>query len=113
MRRWTSRQLREPNTRSQPLSTRRASRLVRSAGRLPNVITIDDADDPRLDPYRSLRARESAEVLWAEGPTVVERLLGSAADGAVAAAHACSACTPRRSMLRSRTTPCSWPISER
>jgi tRNA G18 (ribose-2'-O)-methylase SpoU len=54
-----------------------ASRLVRCAGRLPIVITIDDADDPRLDPYRSLRARESTEVLWAEGPTVVERLLGS------------------------------------
>ena len=41
------------------------------------MITIDDADDPRLDPSRSLRARESTEVLWAEGPTVVERLLGS------------------------------------
>ena len=41
------------------------------------VIRIDDADDPRLDPYRALRARESTDVLWAEGPTVVERLLGS------------------------------------
>jgi tRNA G18 (ribose-2'-O)-methylase SpoU len=39
---------------------------------------IDDAGDPRLDPYRSLRARESADVLWAEGPTVVERLIASA-----------------------------------
>jgi tRNA G18 (ribose-2'-O)-methylase SpoU len=38
---------------------------------------IDDAIDPRLDPYRSLRARESDEVLWAEGPTVVERLIAS------------------------------------
>jgi tRNA G18 (ribose-2'-O)-methylase SpoU len=33
------------------------------------------ADDARLDPFRSLRGRESREVLWAEGPTVVERLL--------------------------------------
>ncbi len=41
------------------------------------MIRIDDASDRRLDPYRSLRARESAEVLWAEGPTVVERLLRS------------------------------------
>lgn len=40
-----------------------------------DVIRIDDADDPRLDPYRALRARESTDVLWAEGPTVVERLL--------------------------------------
>ncbi len=41
------------------------------------MIRIDDAGDQRLDPYRALRARESTEVLWAEGPTVVERLLGS------------------------------------
>jgi tRNA G18 (ribose-2'-O)-methylase SpoU len=41
------------------------------------VIRIDAAADPRVDPYRALRARESTDVLWAEGPTVVERLLGS------------------------------------
>jgi tRNA G18 (ribose-2'-O)-methylase SpoU len=50
---------------------------ARPAGRLTRVIDIGEADDPRLDPYRSLRARESKDVLWAEGPTVVERLLGS------------------------------------
>lgn len=41
------------------------------------MIPIASADDVRLDPYRSLRARESNEVLWAEGPTVVERLFTS------------------------------------
>ena len=41
----------------------------------PTVLT--DAADPRADGYRALRARESGEVLWAEGPTVVERLLSS------------------------------------
>jgi tRNA G18 (ribose-2'-O)-methylase SpoU len=40
-------------------------------------VRVDDADDPRLDPYRALRARESGDVLWAEGPTVVERLFAS------------------------------------
>jgi tRNA G18 (ribose-2'-O)-methylase SpoU len=40
-------------------------------------IRITDAADLRLDAYRSLRGRESSEVLWAEGPTVVERLLAS------------------------------------
>lgn len=38
---------------------------------------VTDPLDPRVDGFRSLRAKESAEVLWAEGPTVVERLLGS------------------------------------
>jgi tRNA G18 (ribose-2'-O)-methylase SpoU len=38
---------------------------------------ISDAADQRLDAYRSLRGRESGDVLWAEGPTVVERLLAS------------------------------------
>ncbi|MGE0139130.1 MAG: TrmH family RNA methyltransferase [Ilumatobacteraceae bacterium] len=38
---------------------------------------VDDAADPRVDDFRSLRARESGEVLWAEGPTVVERLVAS------------------------------------
>lgn len=41
------------------------------------LIGIDDPDDARLDEYRHLRARESADVLWAEGPTVVERLISS------------------------------------
>lgn len=40
-------------------------------------IAIADASDPRVDGYRALRARESRDVLWAEGPTVVERLLAS------------------------------------
>lgn len=39
------------------------------------VHLVHDAADTRLDPYRTLRARESRDVLWAEGPTVVERLL--------------------------------------
>jgi tRNA G18 (ribose-2'-O)-methylase SpoU len=38
---------------------------------------VGDADDVRLDPYRALRARESTDVLWAEGPTVVQRLIAS------------------------------------
>jgi tRNA G18 (ribose-2'-O)-methylase SpoU len=41
------------------------------------MIQVADAADPRLDAYRSLRARESDDVLWAEGPTVVERLYSS------------------------------------
>jgi tRNA G18 (ribose-2'-O)-methylase SpoU len=41
------------------------------------MIPIDDADDLRLDVYRSLRGRESSDVLWAEGPTVVQRLCSS------------------------------------
>ena len=41
------------------------------------MIWIDDPDDPRVGEYRRLRGRESDEVLWAEGPTVVERLLSS------------------------------------
>ncbi len=42
------------------------------------MITISDPDDPLVDQFRALRARESREVLWAEGPTVVSRLLTSA-----------------------------------
>lgn len=42
---------------------------------MPHEISV--AADPRVDEYRSLRARESRELLWAEGPTVVERLLRS------------------------------------
>ena len=38
---------------------------------------MTEADDPRLDDYRNLRGREHDDVLWAEGPTVVERLLAS------------------------------------
>jgi tRNA G18 (ribose-2'-O)-methylase SpoU len=41
------------------------------------MVPIDDPADPRVDAYRHLRARESAEVLWAEGPTVLARLLAS------------------------------------
>jgi tRNA G18 (ribose-2'-O)-methylase SpoU len=41
------------------------------------VITITDPDDPLMDDFRALRARESRDVLWAEGPVVVERLLSS------------------------------------
>jgi tRNA G18 (ribose-2'-O)-methylase SpoU len=41
------------------------------------MIHITDPDDPRLDGYRALQGRESTEVLWAEGPTVVERLIMS------------------------------------
>lgn len=46
---------------------------------LPTVPTqhVVDPADPRLDEYRDLRARESHDLLWAEGPTVVERLLAS------------------------------------
>ncbi len=44
----------------------------------PAVVQVSDPADPQLDQYRGLRARESREVLWAEGPTVVERLLDSA-----------------------------------
>jgi len=49
------------------------TRTVRAA----EPVIITDATDPRADGYRALRARESGEVLWAEGPTVVERLLAS------------------------------------
>ena len=38
---------------------------------------IADPTDPRVDAYRTMRARESTEVMWAEGPTVVERLLAT------------------------------------
>lgn len=38
---------------------------------------VTDPLDPQLDGFRAIRARESREVLWAEGPTVVERLLRS------------------------------------
>lgn len=44
---------------------------------LSDAVVLTDASDPRADGYRALRARESGEVLWAEGPTVVERLLAS------------------------------------
>lgn len=37
-----------------------------------------DPLDVCVDDYRALQGRESAEVLWAEGPVVVERLLRSA-----------------------------------
>lgn len=40
-------------------------------------VHISDPADARVDDYRTLRARESRAVLWAEGPTVVERLLDS------------------------------------
>jgi tRNA G18 (ribose-2'-O)-methylase SpoU len=40
-------------------------------------VVITDPADTRVDAYRALRARESAEVMWAEGPTVVERLLAT------------------------------------
>lgn len=43
----------------------------------PALISIVDPVDPRVDDYRALRGRESREVLWAEGPTVVTRLLTS------------------------------------
>ncbi len=38
-------------------------------------IIITTADDDRVELFRAMRSRESTEVLWAEGPTVVERLL--------------------------------------
>lgn len=38
---------------------------------------VADPLDPAVDPYRALKGRESREVLWAEGPTVVARLLTS------------------------------------
>jgi len=41
------------------------------------AVPIVDALDPRVDVYRGLRARESADVLWAEGPTVVQRALAA------------------------------------
>lgn len=41
------------------------------------LIGIDDPADERLDDYRIMRARESTEILWAEGPNVVDRLLRS------------------------------------
>lgn len=41
------------------------------------VVRVSDPADTRLDSYRALRARESRDVLWAEGPTVIERLLAS------------------------------------
>lgn len=44
----------------------------------PGPIPIADPADERVAEYRSLRGRESGTVLWAEGPTVVTRLLRSA-----------------------------------
>lgn len=41
------------------------------------VIEITDPDDPRLDDFRSLPNRERTDALYAEGPTVVERLCHS------------------------------------
>jgi tRNA G18 (ribose-2'-O)-methylase SpoU len=41
------------------------------------MIPIDRADDARVDVFRAMRARESDQVLWAEGPTVIERLSAS------------------------------------
>jgi tRNA G18 (ribose-2'-O)-methylase SpoU len=38
---------------------------------------VTSVDDPRVAVFRSLRGRESNDVLWAEGPTVVERLFRS------------------------------------
>ena len=38
---------------------------------------VTTADDPRVAVFRGLRGRESSDVLWAEGPTVVERLFRS------------------------------------
>ena len=43
----------------------------------PCVIPIEDPADERLDVFRALHARESTELVWAEGPTVVERLIAS------------------------------------
>jgi len=40
-------------------------------------VVITDPADTRVDAYRTLRARESSEGMWAEGPTVVERLLAT------------------------------------
>jgi tRNA G18 (ribose-2'-O)-methylase SpoU len=45
--------------------------------RVREPVVITDPADPRVDAYRTLRARESSEVMWAEGPTVVERLLAT------------------------------------
>lgn len=41
------------------------------------MIPIDDPGDTRVDAFREMRARESDELLWAEGPTVIERLVTS------------------------------------
>jgi tRNA G18 (ribose-2'-O)-methylase SpoU len=41
------------------------------------IVRLLDADDPRLDDYRALRGREREDALYAEGPTVVARLLTS------------------------------------
>lgn len=41
------------------------------------MIEITDPDDPRLDDFRALRNRERTDALYAEGPTVVERLCTS------------------------------------
>lgn len=41
------------------------------------MITIDQVDDRRVDVYRRLRGREDTELLWVEGPTVLERLVAS------------------------------------
>ena len=41
------------------------------------MIPVTDPDDERVSDYRTLRGRESRDLLWAEGPTVVRRLLES------------------------------------
>ena len=41
------------------------------------MVPIDDPADSRVDAYRSMRARESGQIMWAEGPTVLERLMAS------------------------------------
>lgn len=44
------------------------------------IVRPDHLDDPVLDDYRSLRGRERDDALYAEGPTVVDRLLASSLD---------------------------------
>lgn len=41
------------------------------------MLVVTDPDDPRLDDFRTLRNRERSDALYAEGPTVVERLCSS------------------------------------
>jgi len=41
------------------------------------AVALDDPHDARLDEFRDLRGRESSSLMWAEGATVVERLLAS------------------------------------
>ncbi len=40
-------------------------------------VRVDDPGDPRLADFRGLKGRESDALLWAEGPTVLERLVAS------------------------------------